>query len=505
MNIRPTMRRAGAAAITAMIAGGLAVAVIGVPGPAGATGNIADGPAFPAPGGQTFTRAGNAVDSGGVTYSLSGFDLSQFSQMAWGLDLADGPVVLSMEGMATASDDLSYNASLSNLANGQLVFSGSTSVTGQFYSGPVATELVVTVTDHASNPAPFVSQSSLPVAGFNATLPGSAGAVGGVVPLPSDGAGNFALNANLQFLAGSTATSLQAATTFFDGVHPTGASATQLDSSVFAGFYSTPPFVVDQTSLPNAVQGFAYSTGLSATGPDAAPLTWSVASGSLPAGLTLSGAGVISGTPTAVGSSTFTVQVTDSSPQPLSATRQLTIDVVPIEVTTTSLPNVPVYGKYKATLTEQGGKKAYHWKQTGGQLPPGIKLATSGKLTGAPTAQGTYTFAVTVTDSTKPTPNTASATMSITVGPMTVNTGAVPGTAIVGKAYKGKLTTDGGKGGKKWSLSSGALPPGLKLATSGAISGKPTLPGTYSFDVLAQDAAKPAPDTAGATITITVS
>ncbi|HEY1485769.1 MAG TPA: putative Ig domain-containing protein, partial [Micromonosporaceae bacterium] len=67
------------------------------------------------------------------------------------------------------------------------------------------------------------------------------------------------------------------------------------------------------------------------------------------------------------------------------------------------------------------------------------------------------------------------------------------------------LTTEGGKGGKKWSLSSGAIPPGLKLATSGALSGKPTLPGSFSFDVIAQDAAKPTSDLAGTMVTIVVS
>jgi hypothetical protein len=505
MNTRSVLRRAGAAAITATLAGGLTVAVTGLAGPAAATGNVASGPVFPAPGNQSFTASGEAVDPGGVSWDYSGFDMSQFSQLAWGPDLADGPISLSMEGTATPADELSYNAGLSNLSAGVLVFSGSTTVTSLSYSGAVATELILTVHGPASGTAPFIGQSALPVPTFNATLPASAGPVGAVVVVPSDGAGNLEMHATAQFLAGSgSVTPTQAASTYFNNLHVTGSSVDALNGSVGAGFYSTPPFGIDQTSVPEAVKGFTYSTTLTATGPDTAPLTWSVTSGTLPAGLTLSSGGVISGTPTTVQSSTFTVSVTDSSPIPLTATQQLTLNVVPIEVTTTSLPAAHIYGKYAATLTEQGGKKAFHWKVSSGSLPPGIKLATSGKLTGAPTALGTYSFTVTVTDSTKPTPNTASANLSITVDPMTVNTSGVPGTATVGQAYKGKLTTDGGKGGKKWSLSSGALPPGLKLASSGALSGKPTLPGSFSFDVIAQDAAKPTPDLAGATVTIVV-
>ena len=506
MSTRSALRRAGAASITALLAGGVAVAIAAGAGPAGATGNIANGPTYPAPGAlPTFTHSGNSVDPGGVTYNFSGFDLTAFSQIAWGLDVANGPVTLSMEGSTAPSDDLTYNSALSNLAGGQVVFTGSTSVTGVFYTGPVATELVVTTQGPAASTAAFTDQASLPVPTFNAALPGSAGTIGGVVPLPSDGSGNYELHANVQFLAGTTLSSLQAAQSFFDNAHPSGPSVGQLNSSVSAGFYWTPPFVVDQASLPEATKGIAYSTTLTATGPATGPLTWTVASGTLPAGLSLSSGGVISGTPTTVGSSPFTVQVTDSSPIPLVATKAYTLDVVPIQVATTSLPNAPIYGKYKATLTQQGGKKAYKWAVTGGALPPGIKLSKSGKLTGAPTAIGTYSFDVTVTDSTKPTPNTATATLSIAVGPMTVNSTGVPGNGLVGKAYKGKLTTNGGKGAKHWSLSTGALPPGLKLAPSGALSGKPTLPGAYSFDVLVQDSAKPTADVAGATITIVIS
>ena len=72
------------------------------------------------------------------------------------------------------------------------------------------------------------------------------------------------------------------------------------------------PLVITTTSLPNAAEGVAYSQQLVASG-GVAPYIWSLASGaSLPEGLSLSPAGVISGIPTTLGAVSFGVQVVDS-------------------------------------------------------------------------------------------------------------------------------------------------------------------------------------------------
>jgi hypothetical protein len=87
------------------------------------------------------------------------------------------------------------------------------------------------------------------------------------------------------------------------------------------------PLVINTSSLPEAVKSTAYSTTLSASG-GATPYTWSLATGTLPAGLTLAaGSGTISGTPTTTGTSTFTVKVTDASSPAQAVTKQLTITV----------------------------------------------------------------------------------------------------------------------------------------------------------------------------------
>jgi hypothetical protein len=80
--------------------------------------------------------------------------------------------------------------------------------------------------------------------------------------------------------------------------------------------------------LPGAKYNVAYTQTLSATG-GIAPLKWSLAagSGSLPTGVTLSAAGVLSGTPTATGTFSFTVQVADVGTPQQFATKSFSITV----------------------------------------------------------------------------------------------------------------------------------------------------------------------------------
>jgi hypothetical protein len=90
---------------------------------------------------------------------------------------------------------------------------------------------------------------------------------------------------------------------------------------------------VTTSSLPGGVTGQSYNAQLTASG-GVPPYTWSLASGSLPAGLLLSAAGVISGTPTTAGSSSFTVKAADSAAHTAAAALSLTITLAPPVVAT---------------------------------------------------------------------------------------------------------------------------------------------------------------------------
>jgi hypothetical protein len=182
-----------------------------------------------------------------------------------------------------------------------------------------------------------------------------------------------------------------------------------------------PPLTVTTTSLPGGQVGTAYGQAtLAATG-GVTPYTWAVTSGSLPPGLTLdTSTGMISGTPTAYGTYSFTVTVTDAESPAMTASQPLSITVkpAPLMVTTTSLAAATGGKAYSATLGASGGIPAYTWSVPPGSLPPGLSLSATGVISGIPVVAGTYTFTVTVTDAESPA-MTATATLSISVsGPV---------------------------------------------------------------------------------------
>lgn len=179
--------------------------------------------------------------------------------------------------------------------------------------------------------------------------------------------------------------------------------------------------VISTASLPAGNEGTPYSQSVSANG-GVAPYSWSISSGSLPAGLSLSASTTtsvtISGTPTAQGTANFTIKITDSVGD--FGTQALSITMgppLPLKVTTTSLPNGILNASYPSTaLQATGGVPPFSWTlQTAlSTFPTGLTLNPNGSITGTPTAAGTFNFTVQVTDSETPA-MTANANLSITV------------------------------------------------------------------------------------------
>ena len=179
-----------------------------------------------------------------------------------------------------------------------------------------------------------------------------------------------------------------------------------------------PALSITTTSLPNGIVGAAYSQTLVAAG-GSGSYSWSIASGSLPPGLSLSSAGVISGTPTTAGTYTFTVQVSDGIG---TVTQSLSITIgVALSISTTSLPNGYLNIAYSQTLVAAGGSGSYSWSIASGSLPPGLSLSLAGVISGTPTTAGTYTFTVQVSDgiSTKTQSLSITITSAIGIGPIT--------------------------------------------------------------------------------------
>ena len=151
------------------------------------------------------------------------------------------------------------------------------------------------------------------------------------------------------------------------------------------------PPMVTTTSLPNGTVGFAYAASLQATG-GKPPYNWSVKAGVLPAGVTLSSTGSITGTPTASGDFGSLVFAVSDANRSVGDSRDLNLHVAaaPVpQITTTTLPSGKVGTSYAFTLQATGGSGVYSWSVQSGTLPSGLTLNSgTGAISGTPTAAG---------------------------------------------------------------------------------------------------------------------
>ncbi len=220
-------------------------------------------------------------------------------------------------------------------------------------------------------------------------------------------------------------------------------------------------------------------------------VTWKIASG----GGTLSNVTTSSVTYTApdpVAAVTVVVTATSITSPTNSSNITLTVPANPT-VTTSSLAAGTVGTPYTVTLAGSGGITPYTWNVSSGTLPAGLNLAPStGVISGTPTAPaGTATVTFQLTDSGKATPLTAtsqSLTLTINAAPAIVFTNASLPAGTYNVSYVASAAATGGAGALTYSKT-GTLPTGLNLNTStGAITGTPTVVGSFTFGVQASDA-----------------
>ena len=193
---------------------------------------------------------------------------------------------------------------------------------------------------------------------------------------------------------------------------------------------------ISTTALPNGRVGTAYSQILAAVGATGT-LNWSFIGNNLPPqGLTLSSQGQITGTPTATGTFPLTVQVTDSATN-LSATQALSITIAaPAAISPPTLPNGVVNIPYTATTLTVQGVSISNWAVTVGTLPAGLNLnASTGVVSGTPTAAGSSTFTISAT------PGAVTAVLPPVVQAFTIVVSAAPSVTISGLPTVGVAAT----------------------------------------------------------------
>ncbi len=250
---------------------------------------------------------------------------------------------------------------------------------------------------------------------------------------------------------------------------------------------------IETLALPDTALGGVYLAELVARGGLGGGYRWSVVQGSLPPGLSLLSAGTpatqIFGVSQALGSFGFTVEVDDGAGQ--TAAASFTIEVSDLSIDTANIGSGALGQPYSQMLSASGGAGGYTWSISQGRLPAGLSLNGDGQtatLSGVPQEGGPFQFSVRVVDA-NGSPAERSYTLQIDT-PLNILTRALP-SGRRGDFYSANLSAQGGAGtGAMWSVASGALPPGMALSSgpSATISGTPTVPGAFSFELQIIDA-----------------
>jgi hypothetical protein len=246
------------------------------------------------------------------------------------------------------------------------------------------------------------------------------------------------------------------------------------------------PTLASNTLSETIQQGQAYSAAVTATGYPAP--TYSIATGSLPAGLSLNATtGAITGTPSTLSTYNFTVKATNvfASTGVTIATASVTVTARPTFTDSTINPRGSISNLYTSEVSAIGSPSPTY-SVSAGSLPDGISLNTStGQLSGTPVTTGDFSFTITATNTYG---SSSTSTLSIQVG-------VGPGVSIEQMPQRGYIgvpvnisATSSGFPTPTFALASGTLPPGVTLnSLTGTLSGIPNTAGSFTFTINASN------------------
>jgi hypothetical protein len=339
------------------------------------------------------------------------------------------------------------------------------------------------------NPKPGITTTSIPNGNagtpYNATVD-AAGGTGSLVwsgSLPYWMAIDPASGALTGIPPAGGDASASVSVTDANGVTASRSLSLTIASQGSNGASSPLPALTSACPLPGATAGVTYSQPQTAAG-GTPPYQFFVSG--LPTGLTYSSTSGITGTATAGGTVSVLIEVIDARGNSAAATCSLTVaPPSPLSVSGTT-PNGTAGQSYSGSFSVSGGIPPFAWSVASGTLPPGISLdPAGGTLSGIPTTPGAYTFLAKVTDLSQ-TSTSLSATINI-AGALQITTPPSLPDATAGSSYRQSLAASGASGAVVWSMVSGALPDGLTLDPTGAISGSATQAGPFQITVQAAD------------------
>ena len=344
--------------------------------------------------------------------------------------------------------------------------------------GSAAYTWIIAALPVLTKPANQTSQGGVPIISFTPTL------TGGTSPLTWRATGlpsGLSIDPSTGTITGTptTAGGYTVTVTVTDAYAKT--SSTSFTWTVPALSIATPAAQRGEVGVAATALQAVASGGIKA-------YTWTTTT--LPAGLSISTAGVISGKPTTAGAYAIKITVTDSAGKTVStAAFTWTIIAAPAISSPRTAQTSVLAGPVSIQAVATGGAGGNVWSVA--NLPTGLSMTTAGKITGASTAAGRYLTTLTLTDSAGATDSvllawtvTSSTALRITSPTGTYarsETRALPITAFT-------ATAAGGTGALTWSASS--LPTGVSIVSgTGAVSGTPTVAGTYSSTITVTDSA----------------
>ena len=361
---------------------------------------------------QTFTvlltDANGVTDTQGLTITVNAAPNISTSSLPGATASGAYSQTLAVSGGTTL---FTWSVSSGALPSGLSIGPSSGTISGTVSSSATSQTFTVKATDAngvfdtqsltiAVNAAPSVATTSLPgvtkTGAYSQALSVNGG-TGSFTWSATSGSPPTGLTLSSSGIISGTASSTATSKTFTVKVtDANGVSATQ---SLTITVNAVP--AVTTSSLPAGTQTGPYDTFLAASG-GTSPYTWTLLSGTIPAGLTGNpSTGEIFGTLTSSASSaTLTVEVIDADGVTATKTLTLTVNNAPNITTASSLPGGTHNVTYSKTLAASGGTAPLTWSLSSGTLPAGLSMSSAGVISGKPTSSTTSTsnFSVTVTD-----------------------------------------------------------------------------------------------------------